>query len=133
MPVDVEWDDPEHTILIATCVSPWLWAEMFDMFEQVVALTVDQANRVDLILRGDGQLNTPTGNPWPLIRSLSKRMPANAGLQVVVKPDGFAQIIYGIVNTTLPVVSARVRFVNSLQEARSMIAQSRAGAAALCG
>jgi hypothetical protein len=130
MPVHVEWDDSQQSILRMMCSSPWNWREVFDMFEQVIVLTEDAICRVDLILHGDGRLNTPTGNPWPIIRALSRRIPPNAGLQVVVKPDAFAQIIYSILHSALPSVSARIRLVNSMEEARSMIAQARASASA---
>ena len=130
VPFDLHWDDDNHTILRIDIHGDSTWAQQYEVVDEAVEALQGVAYRLDVIVHTIGQL--PPGDPIPHLKDAISKLRAcpNLGLVVIVNRRTFYR---SIVELVLRLYSTQNQhhggFVDSLDEARQIIAKSRANAA----
>jgi hypothetical protein len=128
MPVSVIWDDEEHSIVRYILEGQWQWHEFHPLIDEAAAMTRTVSHRVDTVadLGRSGPL--PVRNAFPTLKHLAAMTPPNAmeGLFVVIGGSTFVQALGATFKRIYPQMGAPVYFVNTLEEARILIATHRA-------
>lgn len=123
MPIDVDWDDAEQTIIRMDFSLPVSW-EMFDTgIDRVVQLADSVNHRVDL-LGNAGTVPMPPGSPIPHMQRAFKMIPVNIGLIVSPTLNPFARAILSTVAHMY--VGSRFQPAKSLEHAYRIIEAHRA-------
>lgn len=127
MPVSVGWDDETHNAIRFDLVGKWTWDEFFPAFDQASALIDSVEHHVSLIFHPDraASLHYPPDMAINT-RSINKRRHERMGLSLTVTENSGV-----VIRTMVRAASAflpkdrQTQFVNSLEEARAMIARYR--------
>lgn len=128
MPIEIVWDNPEHTILRYDIRGKWTWEDLFSARDQVFAL-MDSVNakRVDAIIHFKESLNLPPG-AMSQLKQLREHPHPKAGLTVMVGANRFMRTMFGTftkVYNTATGHSVDFVYAKSLEEARDVIARDR--------
>lgn len=122
MPVTVEWDNPEHTILRTESHGHWTWDEYHHAVDQALVMIKGVDHPVDLINMRAIDAITPPGNALPHLRRVMRDLPDNHRLTIMVNPNMQSKLMVGIFKRLVPVFTRTFQMVPSLQEARELIA-----------
>lgn len=128
MPATVIWDDEARTILRVD-LHNHTWAEYNDAVQQVVEQVSQQSHRIDIIINNPG--SPAPGNPLPHLRASIHQigMIPNIGLVAAINSRRMPGFIRALVDMVLRgyggASQQRVRFVNTLDEARRRIHEDR--------
>jgi len=122
MPMTVNWDDAEQTIIMATISDPMTWDAFNDGVDEVIRLAESVPHRVDVISNA-GATPMPPGSPLPHLRRAFQSLPRNVGLAVSVITNVFARIMSLVVGQTY--FGSRFKVVESLEAARETIERAR--------
>jgi hypothetical protein len=128
MSIQAAWDNDSKTIVSLTYHQPWNWEELEVATVQINAL-LDSVNcPVDVIIdvREGGQ--PPSGALDRFRKALRNDHPNIRHVIFVGNKDvvtGFLEIIFRVYGRLSP--TSRLRFVNSIEEARTLAAQERDG------
>ncbi|MFZ4815679.1 MAG: hypothetical protein ACOYL5_14165 [Phototrophicaceae bacterium] len=125
MPVELIWDDEEHTIVRQTYTGLLSAEDFFECVRQNALMMAETSNPVDLILDiSDAKIDLK--GFFTAMRYANKITPANQRLTVNVGANETFQsmILYGA--SLGPKLIDNTRFASSLEEARQIIAAYRA-------
>ncbi len=133
MSIPVAWADETHTLLRFDMGPGWTWSEFAESISTAFAIARGSDRRIDLIwvvttLDAPTPRILPPGNPLPMLGGLAKTMPLNVGLMVFVNASTMAKAFGGILARTQPQVTARLRFVDTFEQAQAAIEQARGAA-----
>lgn len=123
MPIEVNWDDAEQTIIRMDFSLPVTWENFDDSIDRVVQLADSVNHRVDL-LGNAGTVPMPPGSPIPHMQRAFKMIPVNIGIIVSPTLNPFARAILSTVARMY--VGSRFQPAQSLDHAYRLIAASRA-------
>jgi hypothetical protein len=128
MPIEIVWDDTEHTIMRYDVSGKWAWDELFRARDEVFAhMDSAAADRVDAIINFVGGLHIPP-DALGQIKGLQEDPHPKAGLTVMVGTNFFLRTLLGTatkVYNSATGHSVDFMYAKSLEEARQIIAQDR--------
>ncbi len=123
MPIYINWDDDEKTILRHDFEGEWTWGEYFELMRNRNAYMSSVDHRVDVIANMKPGI-MPTGFALSSAKTSLQTVPANHGIFVIV--------VNAVVDTMLEVFKQFdretgffLRAANSVEEAREIIQQER--------
>ena len=120
MGIVVTWDNHQKTILRLELTTPWTWTEYDEATDQLEALLNSVDYRVDVIF--DGQYSTsPPGDGYPHYRRIAESLPLNTGLILVAGVTNEAKAAANYFMPMFPELGARLAFVDSVEEARTIL------------
>ena len=125
MPITVEWDDPQRTVILISISHPVTWEGFNDSMDEVIQLTQSVTHRVDVI-SNPGSTPMPAGSPLPHLKRVYSRLPANVGINVACITNPFARIMSSIVGQAY--LGPRFKAASSVEAARETIRGSRIAA-----
>jgi hypothetical protein len=122
MPVAIEWGNYEHTILIGTLDWPWSWDELSAGWHSAVEMMRSVEHPVHMIVVGK-TTRFPIGNILSNLTAITKNVPSNIGLAVMVTENRFQETINTIFFKLSPSLRHKGFVVNSLEKALELVAQ----------
>jgi hypothetical protein len=125
MPIDVRWDNGEHTIVRLDFVSPVSWETFQAAIDEAARLVFSVKHRVD-VLSIPGDVPMPPGSPAPQVMRAFKKLPPNVGLVIMVTSNDYSNTIVSAVGGVY--MGKRYRAADSVEAAYRIIAEHRAKA-----
>jgi hypothetical protein len=122
MPMTVDWDDAEHTLILATISDPTTWDDFNRGVDEIVRLAHTVPHRVDVICDA-GPTPMPPGSPLPYLKRAFQLMPKNVGVVVSPITNVFARTMSTIVGQAY--FGSRYKVVESLEAAREAVERAR--------
>jgi len=120
MPIHVEWDNAERTILRLEFSSPWTW----DIYEAAVAESTRKigttSQPVAMIVHAEGVDSLPQG-ALSRFRQSGHLIPANLGEICVVTHNTLMTLLLTTLGKISTGIGLRLSLVDSLEEARRKI------------
>lgn len=126
MPVTIEWDNEEPTVIRTTFTQPWQWEDYQDAIDRILVMCRETTARVDMITDFTHGGTFPAGNATPHIQRFRNNKPANFGLLVVVNPNLYVQTMINTVNAVNQSKDAPSIIVKNVAQAHEVIQKSRA-------
>lgn len=123
MPITVEWDDAEETILRADTSGKWTWEEYHIHLDETFKLIRSLDYTVHLINVRHADSIQPKGSAIPHITRAFRSMPDNHGITVNVGMNTLGNTMFKLFRTLFPKVQPRFFMAQTLEEARQMIAE----------
>lgn len=127
MPVSINWDNDERTIMRYVLVGAWQWTEFRSVIDEADALSRTVEHRVDIIcdLTASGPL--PVHNAFPTLKYMAELTSDNVleGIFIVVGGGTFVRALGKTFNQVYAGVGARTFFAETLDEAYAQIQQDR--------
>lgn len=95
MPISVQWDNPEQSIVMIVFERPWTWKEFDSAVEQMLAFFNSVHHKVDVIfdIRNGG---FPPPDAITHFKRVAEIQHPNGGLLIYVAPNVLVQFINGI-------------------------------------
>ncbi len=130
MTYDVNWDDPEQTIIRVDVDGTASWEAYHRSIDDILRLAGDTTDRVDIVF--NDKVGLPPGNPIPHFKHSIERLQKlpELGLVVAVTGHGLPMVVRPFVELVMSVYkldsSHEGDYVRSMDEARQLIARSRA-------
>ncbi|MBI5668525.1 MAG: hypothetical protein HZC41_11015 [Chloroflexi bacterium] len=122
MPITLDWDNDDKTILLERFISPWTIEEYYRLIDDEAALMAQVSHPVHLILDGSQSPLAPrqmfTGIQYAL-----KRLPPNQGLIVFVRANRLLQLFIEVARQMSPQIAQATCYARSVEEARRLIAE----------
>lgn len=122
MPVSVNWDDPEHTIIRMEYVGSWTWEDCFDAMRQANALSASAGRPVArIVFTGEGSLIPP--NPIAQFSTLLKLVDPNMDIHVSVGANRLSHMMSDMFFRVGGSAIGRERYfwAESIEQARFLI------------
>jgi hypothetical protein len=130
MAYDVNWHDENHTIIRMDIYGEPSWDGFHAAVDNVNKEFSTVSHRVDLIF--NASIPMPPGNPMPHLKTAISKINGNANLGLIfsVTPQQLFPIIKSLIEITMRIYQIDTKhsggFVNSLEEAMTIIEQDRA-------
>ena len=128
MPIKVEWDDEAHTIIRETYSGTWTIEDNRAERQQVLSMLDGDGPVVDMIVELDNMRFPASivGHFSELGRSPASRHP-RLGVFALIGLGSFENMLFQIFSKVYEVQARRLLVAGSLDEARKLIADRRAG------
>ncbi len=123
MPVSVQWDNPEKTIIYAR-YERWSWDDFYSALSQCTELSATVDHRVDIICDLVDSV-VPKGGTISHAAATLKQDNYRGGIIVLVTPNRFVQALTQMTSRVLPDFKKKYRIVSTLESARELIARER--------
>lgn len=120
MPIQVSWDNPEKTIIRQTFDGKWDLDDYHHSLDEIEQLCRQVSYRVHLI----GDLTLSTGMPPNLFTPMNRiirLMQHHWDMVIVIHANPFYRAILKVVEQISPLIAYRIRYVDSLEEAYTII------------
>jgi hypothetical protein len=128
MPVHVEWDNPERTIIYVRYEGRWTWEEFYQAVQDTQELSATVDYRTDIIAHMiDGFI--PHGAPFVHSQNAVKQKNNMLGRIVVVSDSRFVQGLMSVSARINPNWKEKYSAATTVEEARSVIQKERQTAA----
>ncbi len=124
MPVLVDWDDSEKTILRYRFEGHWTWDELYVTYERGVSLNNSVPHRVDTLADLTQSKGLP-GNAAAQFRKLTTLPQSNTGLIVIVGGGALITALLNAFKTVYRRGAEKYFQVNRLEQAYALINQDR--------
>lgn len=121
MPVSVQWDNPEKTIIYAR-YERWTWDDFYSALAQCVELSATVDHMVDIICDLVDNL-VPKGATISHAAATLKQDNYRGGIIILVTPNRFVQALTQMTSRVLPDFKKKYRIVSSLEDAHQLIAR----------
>lgn len=121
MPVEVVWDDEAQTILRQIYSGHIKLEDYMSATDEFVRMARTVPHTVHSIMDRTGVVSTP-GVMLPAMRHADNTMPPNVGLRVIIKASMFTRVLVDLGRRIAPNVVNNIHFVDTLDEARLLIA-----------
>lgn len=125
MPVTIDWANDEKNVLVGTVEWPWTWDELSAAWKT----GIDKMNSVphDVHTIVDSKTTRfPVGNILSNLTGITKHVPGNIGLAIMVTDNKFQEAINNIFFKLSPGLRQKGRVVNSLDKAFALVAEFEA-------
>lgn len=125
MPVTIDWGNDEKNVLVATVEWPWTWDELSAAWKT----GVDKINSVPYDVHTIAVAKTtrfPVGNILSNLNGITKYVPENIGLAIMVTENKFQEAINNIFFKLSPGLRQKGRVVSSLEKAFALVAEVEA-------
>lgn len=120
MPVEVNWDNDAQTVMRYDLRGKWTWEEYYVALNRGVEMRRSVTHTVDVIANLTDSVRLP-GSVLTHMRRLSEDR-ENRGLMVIVGGGSFVIAMIRIYSTLVKSAQQYVRAVNTLAEARQLLA-----------
>lgn len=125
MPIQIQWDDDQHTVLVQIYQGDWTLPEYLDVIGKTYDLIEALDHPVDLIadLRNSGKV------PVQLMSAKTyaeHKISSRQRLLVLAGADSFLKTMGIVASRLTPHLTRNLHFVKCVDEARQYIAQYRA-------
>ncbi|MCU0514568.1 MAG: hypothetical protein MUE40_18595 [Anaerolineae bacterium] len=121
MPITVQWDNPEHTVLYQRLEDDWSWAELHAAMHQIREYLDAAAGPVDSLIDLTGMTKIPPGAVHH-VRPLLERH-ASTGVLVVFGANLFARMMAQMMQRIYPRSRDLLRVVDDEAAARAALAE----------
>jgi hypothetical protein len=120
--IELSWDNKEKTVLCHTYKGQWTVAELHNAIDESRELLLEVGYPVDLIIDMRESGGPPKG-VLPAYRYADKKVPDNQRLVVMVEAGKVMQAFNRVIDDIAPVTSSQRYTVNTMEEARELIAE----------
>jgi hypothetical protein len=122
--IEVGWLDQHQTIMHYRFDGAWGWNDFYPAYNRAVAMEKAAGHRVDVILdvRDGGRM---PADLLPHIKQITDQRPANLGLVVVVTQSATARTLFTVASRFDPRFKRYYSLVETPEQARRIIAESR--------
>jgi hypothetical protein len=125
MPLSLQWDDEEHTILRQTVSGRWTQEEYQAMYEDMVVLYRSVPHDIDLIIDVSKNETNPLGMLYSM-NSNERKVEPNHHSVTLVGSNTIIRVVANVASKIAPNMSRGLYFADTLDEAYARIAKSRA-------
>ena len=130
MKFQVEWDNPEKTIIRVTYPEKWTWNDFFESMVEETALMRTVQHTVHLLVDLRQSKSIPVGGALTHSRNALNDLPDNWGILAVVSTNVLIQRLATVFRTAFTNrIGAKTFVVASMDEAYRLIAQKESGTA----
>jgi hypothetical protein len=126
MPIHLVWDDEALSIVRWDVDGAWSWEDVYNATLKGAEMARNRPHRVDFIINLQKSGPIPMGSPLSQTRSLTRYAPPNWGVTVYTPMNAFVRALHGVFVKVYPDVGSRQLVAVSLEQARQLIADSRA-------
>lgn len=125
MPVFVQWDNPEKTIIYIR-YEQWTWDDYYDALRESASMAATANHSVDIIAHlSDNTI--PKGGTLTHAAASIKQGDEHVRLIVLVTSNRFVQSLVDMSSRVLPDIKKKYRVVSSVDLARQLIAREGLG------
>ncbi|MBK8024805.1 MAG: hypothetical protein IPK19_26150 [Chloroflexi bacterium] len=121
MPVTVEWDNSERTILRTDSHGHWTWDEYHHAVDAALVMMQSVDHDVHLVNVRHSDSVQPDGNALPHLRRVMRDLPGNHRLTIMVNTNMRSKLMVGIFRRVVPIFSRTFLMASSLEDARDLI------------
>ena len=122
MPVTIEWGNDEKNVIVAAIDWPWTWNELSAIWKTGVAMINSVPYDVHMIAIAKTS-RFPVGNILSNLTGMTKDVPENIGLAIMVTENRFQETINNIFFKLSPGLRQKGRVVSSLDKAYTLVAE----------
>jgi hypothetical protein len=124
MPIQVQWDNEDKTILRYQYEGAWTWDDLYTALAQGYEWidTVDHTVDIIIDLR---QSSIIPSSALTHARNLDKHRHPRIGLTIAVGANRFIQLLADTFKRLVPSVASQYTLLATLDEARALIARNR--------
>lgn len=122
MPYNVQWDNAEKTAVLCSLQGHWTWHEMSIALEEMFALLDTTDHKVALIFHTANHSYVPPGALANLRKLINISHP-NEGIKFLVGVPALIAALFAALNKSYYELIKEFWFVDTLDEARSVIKQ----------
>jgi len=124
MQLQVEWDNPEKTIIRITYTEKWTWSDFYEANTVAVEMMKNVDHTVHFLADFRQSRSLPIGGAITHARSALAALPENWGILVIVSTSVLIQRLVSIFRTAFTGrMSTKTYSVTSIEEAYRVIAQ----------
>lgn len=120
MPIDVSWDNPDHTIMRFAFVNPWTWDILRVANQQAFELAERVPHRYVSVMDFQAARIVPSGSFFARGKEVTAVKPTNAHPTIIVV--GASSVFQSLANTFVKLYGRRMGmdaiFLSTLAEAR---------------
>ena len=116
MPISIEWDNPEQTIIRVCFNGKWNTDELQNMIRQGRGMSKSVSHPVDSIFDFSQSLSSPT-SALAVIQNLDLDRPQNERLLIVVKASSYIKTMCNIARKLSPRTFVNLLFVETMNDA----------------
>ena len=120
MSVQVEWDNPEQSILRYIFDDGWTWEDFFAAREEALRLIDERGAEVGVIIHMPEHVRIPP-NLITHARSLAGRVHENTVMVMVVMSNHFLRVMLQTLRKISPQADSRMHMAQTLDEARATL------------
>jgi hypothetical protein len=125
MAVTIDWGNDEKNVLVATVEWPWTWDELSAAWKTGVSMINSVPHDVHTIAVAK-TTRFPVGNIISNLTGITKYVPENIGLAIMVTENKFQEAINNIFFKLSPGLRQKGRVVSSLDKAFALITEIEA-------
>ena len=125
MPIHVQWDREDPTIIRTTFVGAWQWTDYEKAIDEILRLCEPVTHRVDMITDLTEAGDFPEGVATPHILRFRTNKPPTFGL--LINPSLYTQTMIDTANFLTRTRSDPSIIAQNLAHAREIISESRSG------
>ena len=124
MQLQVEWDNPEKTIIRITYTEKWTWSDFYEANTVAVEMMKNEDHTVHFLADFRQSRSLPIGGAITHARSALAALPDNWGILVIVSTSVLIQRLVSIFRTAFTGrMSIKTYSVTSIEEAYRVIEQ----------
>ncbi len=120
MSVHLDWDNAEHSIILADIDWPYTWDDLTAEWKTAAGMIESVSHSVHVIVVGKSS-QFPSGNPLTNLQQVMQPLPDNLGLVFFVSENRFAGVINTMLFKLIPRLSKRGHVVLTLKQAYDII------------
>lgn len=126
MPVQIEWNNAEKTVIVATIDWPFDWNELAAAWKTGVEMMNSVAPHPVHMIAVAKTSRFPVGNILSNLTHMMKIVPDNVGLAIMVTENRFQETINQIFFKLSPSLRQKGRVVSNLDKALALVAADEA-------
>jgi len=123
MPIVVQWDNPEKTILCQKFEGKWTGPEYYGSLDEMSRLLKEVDHRVHLLGDMTNSVGIPALNLLAASGRVVKMVEHQFSTITIVKAHNYFQSLVNVVRRMSPALAERVYFVSTLEEAHKQLAK----------
>lgn len=123
MPVIVEWDNDEQTVIRTEVVGTWTWMDYHDGTRQVFKMMdAVEHDVIGIINTRDPHTSLPDGNPMPHFNNTARKFAERPDLLIVnVNQNLLMRMMSSVFGKLMPGMSDQYRQAATLEDARKIL------------
>lgn len=126
MTFKLNWDNDEKTLFRFEMEGKWTWDEYHQIVDEAFQMIRPLDHTVDVIVIGEPRMSLPSGSALAQLVRISRVIPNNIGLIVLVTPNGFIKAINRVLFRMSKRVGDMTVLTDTVDEAYAVIWERRA-------
>jgi hypothetical protein len=123
MPISVQWDNPEKTVLCQKFEGKWTGPDYYASLDEMSRLLKEVDHRVHLLGDMSDSVGIPALNLLAASGRVIKMVEHQFSSITIVKAHNYFQSLVNVVRRMSPALAERVYFVSTLEEAHKQLAK----------